>query len=431
MADEDIRERWLDSSCFDKQGNEESIADVFGRLGLHFEPSKKQNKKFSIDRLRDYLKVVNGKTAVHFMESCPNLIRTLPTLQVDRSNFDQFDSTGEDHACISGNTTVATNLGHIRAVDLAGKHFGVLTPGGVVMDCLCAKTGEKMVYEVMLSNGERLECTDDHRLLTAGGGFVQLKHLLTRDILAYGGQDGCAGLIANGAEIQRGELLSVREILSAQREEAPSDGLEVPQRPSPEETSHPSFGWGPGEQPITEPEIDAWARSLVLSHDDSRKTGVEPGEYQEGYRSGTGLARIARGPCLAYGTREGVGGQGETPVVPCPTNHENLLHVHGNIREQGGFVLLQSSLQNASARAWHYGVRIEAIRAKAVEPVYDIGVPSAHCYTLGSGVVAHNCDALLYGIRRGQKTEDENARSHRAKMLNQARMARFGQYGAQ
>jgi hypothetical protein len=97
MADEDIRERYLDSSCFDKTGGEESTADVFTRLGVHFEPARKQNKKFSIDRLRDYLKVVNGKAAIHIMESCPNLIRTLPTLQVDRSNLDQFDTSGDDH----------------------------------------------------------------------------------------------------------------------------------------------------------------------------------------------------------------------------------------------------------------------------------------------------------------------------------------------
>jgi hypothetical protein len=98
MSEEDIRERWLDSSCFDRTGTEESTADVFGRLGIHFQPSKKHNKKFSIDRLRDFLKVVNGRAALHVMESCPNLIRTLPTLQVDRANLDQFDTTGEDHA---------------------------------------------------------------------------------------------------------------------------------------------------------------------------------------------------------------------------------------------------------------------------------------------------------------------------------------------
>lgn len=101
MAGEDIRERYLDSSCFDRTGTEESVAQVFARHGVHFEPSKKQNKKWSIDRLRDYLKVVNGKTALHIMESAPNLIRTLPTLQVDRSNLDQFDTTGDDH-CTDG-----------------------------------------------------------------------------------------------------------------------------------------------------------------------------------------------------------------------------------------------------------------------------------------------------------------------------------------
>lgn len=98
MAGEDIRERWLDASCFDKQGNEETIADVFAKNGIHFEPSNKKNKRFSIDRLRDYLKVTNGRSAIHIMESCPNLIRTLPTLQVDRANPDQFDTAGDDHA---------------------------------------------------------------------------------------------------------------------------------------------------------------------------------------------------------------------------------------------------------------------------------------------------------------------------------------------
>ena len=429
MAGEDIRERYLDSSCFDRTGGEETTADVFSRKGVFFQPSAKKNKKFSIDRLRDYLKITNGQTSLHIMGSCPNLIRTLPTLQVDRSNPDQFDTNGEDHACISGNTTVITNVGPLRAKDLVGKRFGVITPGGIVMDCLCDKTGEKMVYEVLLSNGERIECTDDHRLLTAGGGFVQLKHLLTCDILAYGGQDGCAGLITNGAKIQRGELLSVREILSAQWQEAPSCGLEVPQWPSASEASHPSFGWGPGEQPITESEIDVWARSLVIAYDRGTQ-GVEPEEHQEGTGCCSSLAQVTRGACLAYGTRKDVGGQDQTEMVPCPENYENLLHVHGDIREQGGFVLLQSSLSNPGSQPWHYGVRIESIRAKGIETVYDIGVPFAHCYTLGSGVVAHNCDALLYMIRRGQRSSDENARIERAKMLNKARLANIGKYGA-
>jgi hypothetical protein len=93
-----VTERYLDGSSFSRDGHEITIADLFAREGVHFQPSIKKNKEAGIENFREYLKVVNGVSRLKVMDNCIHLIRTLPTLQVDRNHPNQYDSDGEDHA---------------------------------------------------------------------------------------------------------------------------------------------------------------------------------------------------------------------------------------------------------------------------------------------------------------------------------------------
>ena len=100
-ADEWITERYLDASCFDDHGVGTTIAAQFASPaggGVHFQKSQKKNKAGSISLLRDYLKITNGVSRLKVMDTCVNLIRTLPSLQVDGNNPEQYDTDGEDHA---------------------------------------------------------------------------------------------------------------------------------------------------------------------------------------------------------------------------------------------------------------------------------------------------------------------------------------------
>lgn len=99
--DEWITERYLDASCFDDHGLGTTIATQFASPAggsIHFQKSQKKNKAGSISLLRDYLKTINGQSRLKVMDVCSNLIRTLPSLQTDKNNPEQYDTDGEDHA---------------------------------------------------------------------------------------------------------------------------------------------------------------------------------------------------------------------------------------------------------------------------------------------------------------------------------------------
>jgi hypothetical protein len=92
-----ITERYLDGSCWDPDGHEITVADLFRMEGVVFQKAVKKKKAGGINQLREKLKVVNGSSQLRVMSHCRNLIRTLPRLQTDTKNPDQYDTDGEDH----------------------------------------------------------------------------------------------------------------------------------------------------------------------------------------------------------------------------------------------------------------------------------------------------------------------------------------------
>lgn len=97
-AGEYLTERYLDASSFAPHGHDVSIAGIFAHNGVHFQPSVKHHKRDSIENVRTFMKVVNGKSILRFMECCHHTIRTIPKLQIDKNNPELYDTGGEDHA---------------------------------------------------------------------------------------------------------------------------------------------------------------------------------------------------------------------------------------------------------------------------------------------------------------------------------------------
>ena len=96
-AGEYIKERYLDSSCFSPTGQDLSIGGIFAHNGVHFQEAYRKNKADAIENFRSYLKVVNGVSALRFMDNCVHHIRTIPRVQTDRNHPGQYDTDGEDH----------------------------------------------------------------------------------------------------------------------------------------------------------------------------------------------------------------------------------------------------------------------------------------------------------------------------------------------
>lgn len=97
----------LDGACFDETGRDKSIAAQFAEYGVHWAASVKsgtQGRIFNgaqmIRTMLDYEKDESGKVTrqprLKVFKTCPNLIRTLPSLIHDENRPENY--AGEDHA---------------------------------------------------------------------------------------------------------------------------------------------------------------------------------------------------------------------------------------------------------------------------------------------------------------------------------------------
>lgn len=92
-----------------------------------------------------------------------------------------------NHYCVSGDTIVNTTNGRFKIKDLVDKQFNVVSynieQGNVeIGKCIdCCKTGvQKSVYELELSDGQKLKLTPNHKVLT-DKGYKECKDLTTED----------------------------------------------------------------------------------------------------------------------------------------------------------------------------------------------------------------------------------------------------------
>ena len=92
----------LDGSCWSKHGTGPSIAETMIRNGARFIPADRNRMagKIELHRRLDEDKPLSSKGGhgLRIFSTCTNLIRTLPTLPLSRTNSEDVDTKAEDHA---------------------------------------------------------------------------------------------------------------------------------------------------------------------------------------------------------------------------------------------------------------------------------------------------------------------------------------------
>ena len=88
----------LDKSCWNKTGHGLSVAESMIRKGVRWIPSNsdRMNGKIEVHRrlmLDDY-----GSPRIRFFSTCTNIVRTLPTIPLSKTNSEDVDTKAEDHA---------------------------------------------------------------------------------------------------------------------------------------------------------------------------------------------------------------------------------------------------------------------------------------------------------------------------------------------
>ena len=84
--------------------------------------------------------------------------------------------------CVTGDTLVLTAEGWRTVKSLVGEKFDAVMDGKIYPSTNQGfwSTGKKQVYELLLSNGMKVKCTDNHKILTKRG-WVELKDLKVRE----------------------------------------------------------------------------------------------------------------------------------------------------------------------------------------------------------------------------------------------------------
>lgn len=102
-------ERYLDSSCWDNDGTESTVAGIFELKGLPFQKGlKRANQKAHL--LHEALKVTNGRTRLKIHDCCRWLIKELESMQYDPKNGEKWDEKCSDHGLDALQYRLARNI---------------------------------------------------------------------------------------------------------------------------------------------------------------------------------------------------------------------------------------------------------------------------------------------------------------------------------
>lgn len=164
-----------------------SIAEQYTKVFGPSQVVKADNDRLAgVALVADRLRVrKDGRPRLLVVNTCRNLIRTLPALPRDTKNPEDVDTKAEDH-CLVGETLVDTVDGPRRIdalVGMAGEVHGV---DGLrrFFDVRLTRRAARVV-RVELVDGRSVTCTPEHRVLT-DRGWVEAHHLADHRMMLSG-----------------------------------------------------------------------------------------------------------------------------------------------------------------------------------------------------------------------------------------------------
>lgn len=162
-----------------------SIAEM-NELGLKVIGAKKgvDSVHYGIDWLQNLTKIVIDR------KRCPNAYREFSCYEYETDKYGNFISRFPDknNHCLTGDTLVCTTKGQMpieKLVDTTGFLWCYDTENNITAVskyCNVRKTRENVkILHIEFDNGNYLDCTDDHLILTKQRGYVQAKDLTEAD----------------------------------------------------------------------------------------------------------------------------------------------------------------------------------------------------------------------------------------------------------
>lgn len=386
-----------DPSIFSHEGGP-SINDQFTQVF-----SKYKHPSFRAadnDRLSGWSQIRQRLVAkpplLYIFATCPYLLETLPSMSIDKRNPEDLDTSGNDHACLAGDTLVMTDSGLLPIKDLCGNYpVAVLSHDGYYQEACGALTRKQAkVMKLVFNDNSEVVCTPDHKFRLTDGRFKKAIDLVSSDLINCVTYES-RGYFGHVPTIQRNSLLSLRQLLfspakrRAWLKTLAQKSLGILQRCNPKRFSHSSQGRQQGQQPDRKLRIVRLQDSSFQSHD-ARAEGVGKNQCnQQSCTDGEILAQVATGTGVAFGACQADSSE-------YAGNYQNLRVLPGRVSNKKKYgvesQVLPSELQNVS--------QAKTVKSKsyseAPQDVYCLNVPKTSTFVLGNGVVSHNCDALRY-----------------------------------
>ena len=386
-----------DPSIFNNQGGP-SIADQFHTVFAKYKhPNFRQADN---DRLSGWSQIrqrlVAKPSLLYITTNCPYLIETLPSLAIDKRRPEDVDTSGEDHACLTGDTLVITDSGPLPIKDLCGNFsVRVLSHDGKYHEACGALTCKSAeVLTLHFTDESKITCTPDHRFMLADGTWKEAAFLTSSDLIR------CVTYESNNNQrymsgILWSKILPLRKVFqfankihswikttaqscmalfqwnNSKRFSCPSQGRESCKQSNREFNAITSFG------------------SCKTSHDSRTQRAGKKGRNCTCNTNSEVLAQISTGQGMALRTCN-------TSSCSNANNRQSMRVLWRYIQNKKAHGLeskvLSPKLQNVSETK-----KIESISySKATQEVYCLNVPQTSTFVLGNGLVSHNCDALRY-----------------------------------
>jgi hypothetical protein len=433
-----------DPSIYSKLGRE-SIYDEMRKgaadAGHNLIMSPADNNRIGgWQKMRDMLENARAdrpeKPGLWVFETCHHWLRTVPVMQRSDTDFDDVDTTQEDH-CLHGNTLVETSNGNLPIRDLVGQTGTVRQADGswrAFYDCRLTRAGAKTI-SIETRDGRSITCTPDHLILTTEG-WIEAEKTLGKTIVCV--HDGNAHNVSHqeaGSEgygyqrdhsgVHGSPVLPVRPVLPEGWTEIAHRGVGAEIRPGDVWLSRPSQGRGQVEQSVEQSGSLAGNGAQVSPHEAAGQGGSVQGDHQGRQISRIGMAWLTRRPGLALqalsrkyraaeGGFEGSGLRRVRSLLPDihdlaekfkvllqqmqiggetekrrGRRAEDLRGVPSAVHDQQ--VHQDQDMQSPVQRQSEVGSDVVSIRDGGTHDVFNLEVEGTHAFAVNGGLIVHNC----------------------------------------
>jgi hypothetical protein len=341
-------------------------------------------------------RLVSKPPLLYIFATCPYLLETLPSMTIDKRKPEDLDTSGNDHACLAGDTLVATDSGLIPIKDLCGNFsVFVLSHDGNYQEACGALTKKQAAcMRITFEDDTDVVCTLDHKFMLADGSFKKACLLTSSDLIrcvTY----ASGYYFRHNSGVQRRKVLPLRILLFVSTKARSwlttiaQKGVGVLQWYNSKRNAYSSQGWKQGQQSDRKLRIARLKNAFKSAYDTGTTCPGSCKHSQNCCANGKILAQESTGQRVAFGTCKAscCGNTNENQKLPALRSRISDQKAHGLESK-----ILPPELQNEGTTK-----AIKSISyTEASQDVYCLNVPATSTFVLANGIVSHNCDALRY-----------------------------------